>query len=63
MALYPERQASKATGEKRALQRKAEHLRRVLQGVDQVLIDGTERPIQRSADHEPQKEDFSGKKR
>lgn len=44
-------------------ERKAERLHRVLQGVDQVLIDGTERPIQRSADSETQKEDFSGKKK
>lgn len=44
-------------------ERKAERLHRVLQGVEQVLIDGTERPIQRSGDHQTQKEDFSGKKK
>lgn len=44
-------------------ERKAERLHRVLEGVDLVLIDGTERPIQRSADHQTQKEDFSGKKK
>lgn len=44
-------------------ERKAERLHRVLQGVDQVLIDGTERPIQRSGDYETQQEDFSGKKK
>lgn len=44
-------------------ERKVERLDRVLQGVDQVLIDGTERPIQRSGDEETQKADFSGKKK
>lgn len=44
-------------------ERKAERLQRVLQGVDQVLIDGTERPIQRSGDEQTQREDFSGKKK
>jgi Helix-turn-helix of DDE superfamily endonuclease len=44
-------------------ERKAERLHRVLQDVDKVLIDGSERPIQRSGDAETQREDFSGKKK
>lgn len=44
-------------------ERKAERLHRVLQGVEKVLIDGTERPIQRSGDAETQREDYSGKKK
>ncbi len=44
-------------------ERKVGRLDRVLQGVDQVFIDGTERPIQRSGDDTTQKEDFSGKKK
>lgn len=44
-------------------ERNAERLNRVLQEVDKVLIDGSERPIQRSGDAETQREDFSGKKK
>jgi hypothetical protein len=38
-------------------------LSQTLKGLSDVLLDGTERPIQRSCDYEFQKEQFSGKKR
>jgi hypothetical protein len=34
-----------------------------IKGKEEVIVDVTERPIQRSADYEQQKEDFSGKKK
>lgn len=43
--------------------RTVEGLNRALAEVETVLIDATERPIQRSGDAEVQKEDYSGKKK
>lgn len=43
--------------------RSDQHLEDVLSGQLQVLLDGTERPIQRSGDAETQREHYSGKKK
>lgn len=43
--------------------RKSSLLNKQLGNLSRVLIDGTERPIQRSGDYETQKEYFSGKKK
>jgi hypothetical protein len=43
--------------------RTVEGLNKVLGNVDTVLLDATERPIQRSGDTEVQREDYSGKKK
>jgi hypothetical protein len=42
--------------------RKVEQLKQLLEGEDTVLLDATERQIQRPMDYEVQKEYFSGKK-
>ena len=42
--------------------RNAQCMRRVLQGCEDVLLDGTERPIQRPMDADRQKSCYSGKK-
>lgn len=39
-----------------------EEMKTALSGVDQVIIDVTERKMRRSSDHETQKEHYSGKK-
>jgi hypothetical protein len=44
-------------------QRRAFKLKEVLEKVEQVFIDGTERDIQRPQDFEEQKEHYSGKKK
>ena len=44
-------------------ERRADRINRALAGYDEVIIDGTERPIGRSTDNETQKEDYSGKKK
>ncbi len=44
-------------------ERESEHLARAVADKQRVLIDGTERPIQRSLDYEVQKEHYSGKKK
>ena len=43
-------------------ERQSERLYRAVANQDTVLIDGTERPVQRSVDNETQREHFSGKK-
>ena len=43
-------------------ERQSERLYRAVAHQETVLIDGTERPVQRSVDHESQREHFSGKK-
>jgi len=40
-----------------------QNLKSVFPGLSDVLLDGTERPIQRSCDYELQEEQFSGKKK
>lgn len=42
--------------------RSDQDLVKVLSSFSEVFIDGTERPIERSADHQVQKEHYSGKK-
>lgn len=42
--------------------RKVEQLKQLLEGEDTILLDGTERQIQRPLDYEVQKEYYSGKK-
>lgn len=44
-------------------ERQAERINRAIMGLEEVIIDGVERPIQRSTDEETQKADFSGKKK
>lgn len=44
-------------------ERNSERLNRAIGDRKQVIIDGVERPILRSSDHETQEEDFSGKKK
>jgi hypothetical protein len=44
-------------------QRISEHLNKGIGGRKRVIIDGVERPILRSGDHETQQEEFSGKKK
>ena len=43
--------------------RNAMQLSQTLKSLSDVLLDGTERPIQRSSDYELQEEQFSGKKK
>lgn len=43
-------------------ERKSEQLARAVADQKRLLLDGTERPVLRSSDHETQKEHFSGKK-
>jgi hypothetical protein len=45
------------------LERNARRLSQTLKSVSDVLLDGTERQIQRSCDYELQEEKFGGKKR
>lgn len=57
----------KALGRKMALPKRKistiEEFKESFPGVKRVILDGTERPIQRSKDQEQQKQDYSGKKK
>lgn len=44
-------------------ERQAERINRAIMGIEEIIIDGVERAIERSRDNETQEEDYSGKKK